>query len=84
MEDYVKEDILVDLNDEEKESQLMQCILNTQKDLQQSHINFEYAEPDLVDFYSYQIKANQAKLDYLTKLAKSKNLENNINYNFLI
>ena len=79
MENYEKEVSLVDLNDKEKEMQLIECIINTQKELQKAHINFEYAEKDLVDFYSYQIKANQSKLDYLTKLAKSKNLENTIN-----
>ena len=29
---------------------------------------------DLVDYYTYQIKANQAKLDYLIKLAKAKGI----------
>ena len=84
MEDYVKEENLVDLNDDEKNMQLLQCILNTQSDLQQSHTNFEQADPDLIDFYSYQIKANQSKLDYLTKLAKSKNLENSLSNNISI
>lgn len=30
---------------------------------------------ELVDYYVYQIKANQAKLDYLIKLAKMNGLE---------
>lgn len=30
---------------------------------------------DLVDYYVYQIKANQAKLDYLIKLAKVNGIE---------
>ena len=30
---------------------------------------------DLVDYYVYQIKANQAKLDYLIKLAKVHGIE---------
>ena len=36
--------------------------------------NFEYAEDDLIDYYTYQIKANQAKLDYLIKIAKRNGL----------
>ena len=36
--------------------------------------NFEFAELDLVDYYIYQIKANQAKLNYLFKLAKAKGI----------
>ena len=74
MEDFIKEANISDLNDDEKKSQLIQSIMNTQKELQQSHTNFEFAEKELIDFYSYQIKANQAKLDYLTRLAKSINL----------
>ena len=30
---------------------------------------------ELVDYYVYQIKANQAKLDYLIKLAKLNGIE---------
>lgn len=30
---------------------------------------------DLVDYYIYQIKANQAKLNYLIKQAKAKGIE---------
>ncbi len=71
MEDYIKESEIVELNEEDRRNQLLQSILKTQKDLKQAQINFEYAEKELIDFYSYQIKANQSKLDYLTKLAKS-------------
>ena len=28
----------------------------------------------MIDYYSYQIKANQSKLDYLIKIAKSKGI----------
>ena len=37
--------------------------------------NFEFAKEDLVDYYTYQIKANQSKLNYLIKIAKSKGIE---------
>lgn len=78
MEDYIKDKNLIELNDNEKKNQLIQNIIQTQHDLNQAHINFEYAEDKLIDFYSYQIKAMQAKLDYLTKLAKSQNIENTL------
>jgi hypothetical protein len=78
MGDYIKDQSFVELTDKEKNFQLMSSILQTQSDLKQAHINFEFAEDDLIDFYSYQIKANQAKLDYLTKIAKSKNIENSL------
>ncbi len=79
MEDFIKEQNFSELTDKEKNLQLMRSILQTQNDLKQAHVNFEFAEDDLIDFYSYQIKANQAKLDYLTKLAKSKNIEVSLN-----
>ena len=75
MEDFVKDEDILELNEEQRNRQLLQSILKAQRDLQQSHINFEFAEKELIDFYSYQIKANQSKLDYLTKLAKSLDLE---------
>ena len=75
MEDFVREEDILDLSEDQRNKLLIQSILKTQKDLEQSHINFEFAEKELIDFYSYQIKANQSKLDYLTKLAKSLDLE---------
>lgn len=52
--------------------------------------NYEFAEGELIDYYLYQIKANQAKLNYLIKKSKAngitidriKQIElKNINYN---
>ena len=36
--------------------------------------NFKYAEDDMIDYYTYQIKAHQSKLDYLIKIAKRKGI----------
>ena len=47
--------------------ELVECIINTKADLNVANKNFEQAEGDLIDYYSYQIKANKAKLDYLIK-----------------
>lgn len=33
-----------------------------------------FAEMELVDYYIYHIKQNQAKLDYLIKLAKAQGI----------
>ena len=49
-------------------------IILTKKLLLQAHDNFEFAENDLIDYYTYNIKANQAKLDYLIKQAKANGL----------
>ena len=57
MEDYIKDKNFIEFSDNDKKNQLMQNILQAQRDLNQAHINFEYAEDELIDFYTYQIKA---------------------------
>ena len=72
---YVKEEKIVEKTEIEKEIELIRAIINTREELKAANQNFEYAQDDLVDYYTYQIKANQAKLDYLIKLAKAKGIE---------
>lgn len=72
--EYVKENLITDINDTQKNNQLIYSIISTRDELNKAHKNFEYAEGDLIDFYTYQIMALQTKLDYLTKLAKSKKI----------
>ena len=45
-----------------KEIELIKNIIKTREELKNNNKNFEFAELDLVDYYIYQIKANQAKL----------------------
>lgn len=73
-EGYKKEELLIDKSELEKEIELVRNIIRTREELKCNNKNFEYAELDLVDYYIYQIKANQAKLDYLLKLAKMKGI----------
>ena len=74
-EEYVKETKLIELTEVEKEEDLIFNIIKTKKDLECARKNFEFAfTGDLVDYYIYQIKANQSKLDYLIKLAKAKGI----------
>lgn len=78
-EEYVKETALIEKNEVEKEEEIIANIIKVKKDLEIARRNFEYAKSrDLVDYYIYQIKANQSKLDYLIKLAKAKGLFVNI------
>ena len=74
-EEYLKEDIVNEKTEFEKEIELIRNIIKTREELKSYDKNFEFAEGDLVDYYTYQIKANQAKLSYLIKLAKIKGLE---------
>lgn len=60
----------------EKETELLNSILQTKTDLAVANKNFECtSERELIDYYSYQIKANKAKLDYLIKQVKENKIE---------
>ena len=74
-EEYVKEQKIKEKTEIEKEIELIRNIIRTREELKRDNRNFEYAEGDLVDYYAYQIKANQAKLDYLIKIAKIKGIQ---------
>lgn len=73
-EDYLIEKMIKGKTDKEKEIELMQTVIETKEMLKLAISNFEFAEDDLIDYYTYQIKANQAKLDYLIKIAKRKGI----------
>ncbi len=65
----------------QKEADLIKSIIKTKQELIVANKNFEGAEDDLIDYYSYQIKANKAKLNYLIKEVKRKNISlDMINY----
>lgn len=72
--EYIREKKIRDFTDEERNKELLINIIDTREKLKRAHLNFEFADGDLVDYYSYEIKANQAKLDYLIKMAKKRGL----------
>lgn len=74
-DEYLIEKMVKGKTDKEKEIELMQSIIETREMLKVARSNFEYAEDDLIDYYTYQIKAHQSKLDYLIKIAKRKGIE---------
>ncbi len=73
-DEYIKEESIIEKTEIEKEIEIIKTIIRTREELKAASKNFEYAEEDLVDYYAYQIKANQAKLNYLIKLAKTKGI----------
>ena len=78
-EGYLKENDIYDKTEKEKNQEIIMNIFRTRMELNTNIKNYEYAQQDQVDYYLYQIKANQAKLDYLIKKAKEKKIElNNI------
>ena len=73
-EEYMLEKMIKGKTYKQKEFELMQTIIETKELLKVARSNFEYAEDDLIDYYAYQIKAHQSKLDYLIKIAKRKGI----------
>ena len=74
-EEYLIEKMVKGKTDKEKEVELMRTIIETKEMLKTARCNFEYAEDEMIDYYTYQIKAHQSKLDYLIKIAKRKGME---------
>ena len=73
-EEYRKEQKIIQRNEFQKEKDLIKIIIKTKEEIQNANKNFEFADSDLVDFYIYEIKAHQAKLNYLIKVAKTKGI----------
>ena len=73
-ERYFQESEIENKNEREREIELIKNIIKTRRELKNVDKNFEYAQDDLVDYYIYEMKANQAKLNYLIKMAKMKGI----------
>lgn len=73
-EDFVKEYKIKELTAKDKDKDIIKNVIKAKAELECAINNFEYAENDLIDYFSYQIKANQAKLDYLLKKAKKRGI----------
>lgn len=69
-EEYKKESKIAEKTQEQKEIELMTSMINVKKELEEASKNFEFAEGDLIDYYTYQMKASRAKMDYIVKKAK--------------
>lgn len=74
-EEYVKEKKIKDKSKEKLNIMLVQSIIKTNNELQNARNNYEFAEGELIDYYLYQIKANQSKLNYLIKKSKSNGIK---------
>lgn len=73
-EEYVKDLKLIEKTEEELNIELIKSIIKTKLDLENANKNYEFAEGELIDYYLYQIKANQSKLNYLLKKAKKNGI----------
>lgn len=73
-DEFVREAQINDKTDLEKNNELLQNILFVKKSLANMYNNLQFADSDLIDYYTYQIKAEEAKYNYLIKQAKKKKL----------
>ena len=71
---YQKENPFIEKIDTDEESELLRNIVKSRREFEFANNNYQFAESDLIDYYIYEIKANQAKLNYLIKMAKIKGL----------
>ena len=74
-EEFVKEKKIKDKTKDELNTILVQSIIKTNNELQNARNNYEFAEGELIDYYLYQIKANQSKLNYLIKKSKTHGIK---------
>ena len=77
-ENFIREIKIADKTDIEKEIDLIRNIIKVNEEIATANSNFQFAEEELVDYYTYQIKANQSKLNYLIKQAKTKGITNDM------
>ena len=75
IEEYRKEVNIIDKSKEEMNKLLIQNMIYTLNEIEVARNNFEFAEEELIDYYLYEIKANQAKLNYLIKKSKKNGIE---------
>lgn len=73
-EEYIKENLIIEKSEIDQDIELMQSLIKTKMELEIANRNYEFAEAELIDYYAYQIKANQSKIDYLLKKIKKKGL----------
>ncbi|ODM27176.1 YaaL family protein [Acetivibrio mesophilus] len=66
-------------DDEFKEiEELIKCIKDAKKEWLSANSNFEHAiDSEIIDYYTYEIKAYQLRYEYLLKKAKEKGIKVN-------
>lgn len=73
-DEFTKEFKIEDKTEDEKNAELINTIKNVKKNLANMYNNLHYADSDLIDYYTYQIKAEESKYNYLIKQAKKKKI----------
>lgn len=66
-----------DKQDKLEKEEFMQELVRARADLSAARNNYNFAkEPALLEYYIYEIKAAETRLNYYLKLAKQNNLSN--------
>ena len=73
-EDFIKEIKIQEKTEKDKEEELIRNIIRVKDELVIASKNFNFVEDEMVDYYTYQMKANQSKLNYLLREAKRKGI----------
>ena len=69
--DFIKEMKVIDRRNVDTYKELMENINKIKKNLERDYNNLQFVEDrNLVDYYTYKIKSEEAKYDYLLKEAK--------------
>ena len=69
--DFIKEVKVMDRKKIDRYRELMSNIENVKKNLQRDYINMQFIEDrNLVDYYTYKIKAEESQYDFLIQEAK--------------
>lgn len=83
--EFIKESAEIkDKTEKEKRLELIISVIKTKTDLENARNNYEFAEGHLIDYYLYEIKANQSKLDYLLNRAKQLGVELDLANSFVL
>lgn len=73
--EFIKEVEISELDDSQKNRDLLKNIKIVKETLNNMYNNLQYADGDLIDYFTYQIKAEESKYDYLIKQAKEKKIK---------
>ena len=73
--DYILEKFTKTKSEDLETKELIKNLKNAQIEFETAVNNYEFAnDPELVDYYTYNIKATQTRYQYLLKKAKEKGL----------
>ena len=63
IEEYRKEEKIIERNEFQKEEDLIKIIIKTKENIKNAYKNIEIADSDLIDYYIFENKAIQANLN---------------------